>query len=80
MKTKLPIIKRAVKKHDMRQISYSWHQYKNVETPPYGWSEWEEVKDSVKDEFPEIVKAWEEYKRAKKEMNLAIDSLLDNYL
>ena len=56
---------------DKDMIVYYWEEKKDLER----WSSWEIKLDMIKDEYPEIVKTWEDIKMSKKIMDALICKL-----
>lgn len=60
-----------IKNGDLRMVEYFW-KYKD---DPERYTGWEEILPALKEEYPQIVKAWEDYKAAKKAMDDVIEGL-----
>lgn len=59
---------------DIDQIKYFWQEKEDIER----YINFEELKPEIQKKFPELLKAWNDYKAARKIMYLVINSLILN--
>ena len=56
---------------DKSSIVYFWEEKDDLER----WSGWKKAKPAVAREYPEILKAWEDYKTSIRTMNAVVGQL-----
>ena len=52
-------------------IKYFWEEYDNIER----YSDFEKIKPQIQEQYPELLKAWHDYKVSIKIMNAVLDSI-----
>ena len=52
-------------------IKYFWEEYDNIER----YSDFEKIKPQIQEQYPELLKAWYDYKVSIKIMNAVLDSI-----
>lgn len=56
---------------DIETLKYFWNEKEDIER----YSDFEKIKPQLKKQFPELLKAWNNYKVSIKIMNAVIDSI-----
>lgn len=56
---------------DIEMLKYFWKEMGDLER----WVRFEQIKPQIQQQFPELMKAWEDYKASIKIMNLVTESL-----
>ncbi len=56
---------------DIRSISYFWLEKHDLER----WAGWEEAKPAVARQFPELLKAWEDYKTNARTLDAVVKNM-----
>lgn len=58
---------------DKSDIVYFWQEKGDLTR----WCGWERAKPAVAQEYPEIIKAWEDYRAAVRTLNIVVKHLAD---
>lgn len=57
---------------DLRMIACFWREKHDLRA----WADWNEKKPLIRENFPEIIDAWERYLSAKKTMDVLAENLV----
>ncbi len=60
--------------HDYDMVYYFWTERGRID----GWGDWDKLKPLFAEKHPELIKAWDDYKTARKILELVVEHLGDD--
>ena len=60
-----------ISEDDINAVTYFWEEKRNLDR----WCDWQERKEDFVKEFPELIKAWDDYRTSVRIMDAVVRSL-----